>query len=218
MGRYTNTIPNLICEEVTSQCIAQYPNDLAGQSACLEETGIFCGTFGNKVVSLFPVTTTLDSGSVVTSSFNLTFVQQGASSTASIPTAVNSTTTRLTPATSSLTPTTSSLTPATSSTSSSATHTSKSGLSSGAIAAAAVVPVVVVALLALGLGLFIYRKQRAAKVEQPEGWEKAELDAQPVPPTELRQQEVYEIQGEALPREMEANEQPAHEAGLTSPT
>lgn len=73
-------------------------------------------------------------------------------------------------------------------------------------------------LIALGLGIFLYRKRRAAKAKESTGtgFEKAELHGEAVKPQELPMQERFEMEGEGIPGEMQANEGTAHEMGSTS--
>ena len=76
------------------------------------------------------------------------------------------------------------------------------------------------ALIAIGLGFILYRKRRAtrAKDESGTGFEKAELHGEAVKPQEMSIQERFEMEGEGIPGEMQANEEAAHEIGSTSPT
>lgn len=57
----------------------------------------------------------------------------------------------------------------------------------------------------------------AGEPTQPEGWGKAELHGEHVPPTELPMTERYELPGEALPGEVGGDQPPVHEIGATSP-
>jgi hypothetical protein len=207
MVGYADTIPYFICQEIYAVCILQHPNDQTGQNTCEQEDANFCDSSRSQIDSVYQVPITQANGSVSTSTFTLTVLQQEPLTASSTSTAANSTVT-----------TTPSSTAVSSSSTPTSTLSSKSGLSSGALAAAIAVPIVAIALLTLGSGFFIYRKRRAIKAYKPKGWEKAELHTEPVPPKELPTQERYELQGDALPGEMAANEQSAHEAGVTSPS
>lgn len=81
-------------------------------------------------------------------------------------------------------------------------------------------PIVGVATIAVALGFFLYRKRRAARSKRGKetGFEKAELHGEAVEPRELPIQEHFEMEGEGIPGEMQANENAAHEIGSTSPT
>jgi hypothetical protein len=206
-------MPNFICNNVYTQCLAGSANDATSQSTCRSEAEAFCAGFDSAtVVSTFlKQTSTLSNGSVVTGGLSLTLFQAGAATTSGSSSASRMKTTG----------SSSSTTTQSGPTSSSAVPSNKTGISSGALAAAIAVPIVVIALLAVGLGLFVYRKRKAAKAaadaDKPEGWDKAELHSEHVPPTELPEQERFELQGEGLPGEVLGDAPPVHEMGPTSP-
>ncbi|PMD46514.1 hypothetical protein L207DRAFT_629049 [Hyaloscypha variabilis F] len=204
VGRYTNTMPNFICDYVFSNCIANSPNDAASQATCQSEAETFCAGFGSATV-----VSTFGSGQSVT------IFQAGVATSSSSSGSTSA----------SLTTTTGS---SSSSSSSSATNSptqspsKKSGISSGALAAAIAVPVAVVALVAIDFGIFFYRKRKAAAKTAPdathsEGWGKAELHGEHVPPTEMPVPERYELHGEGLHNEVVGDGSQVHEIGATPP-
>ena len=61
------------------------------------------------------------------------------------------------------------------------------------------------------------RARRAAKVDEPTGFEKAELHGETMKLPEMPAQERFEMEGEGIPVEVRANEETAYEIGSSSP-
>jgi hypothetical protein len=191
-------MPDFICEYVFNNCIAASPNNATLQGICKSEAETFCAGFGSAtVISTF-------------NGMSLTIFQAGAATTSHSSTSVSST------ITSSSTQSQSASTPV------SPPVENKSGISSGTLGAVIAVPVVVVVLVALGYGTFVYRTRKAAKAAsgtgQPEGYAKAELHGEPVPPAELPMQERFELHGDGVHNEIAGDEPQVHEVGTTSPS
>ena len=200
MSNYYNTIPYFTCNAQTINCIANNPNDAAGQQTCIDSQEKFCSNYQNAsdsspvetLTSTATIVTTLAGGQLSTEEIAISFIQPAgvsigqasASTTSSSQTSSSQTSQRST-----------SQTPqASNSSSPDSASSTDSGLSAGEIAAAVVVPVLgVLGIIAAVIILIRRRRSKKSASHDDEPWRRKELHGQDIPRKELPSSTRWEM-------------------------